>query len=78
MPPQAKGVGWRKRWDSNPRWAFTHGGFQDRCLKPLGHPSNPAGQTQRSKASTFEVRRLPIIIPERLDNTLVLFENDCR
>ena len=26
-------------WDSNPRWACTHGGFQDRCLKPLGHPS---------------------------------------
>ena len=33
-------VHWRKGWDSNPRWAFTHGGFQDRCLKPLGHPSN--------------------------------------
>ena len=26
-------------WDLNPRWACTHGGFQDRCLKPLGHPS---------------------------------------
>jgi site-specific DNA recombinase len=32
-------LSWRKRWDSNPRWACTHGGFQDRCLKPLGHPS---------------------------------------
>jgi hypothetical protein len=31
--------GWRKGWDSNPRWICTHGGFQDRCLKPLGHPS---------------------------------------
>jgi hypothetical protein len=30
---------WRKGWDSNPRWACTHAGFQDRCLKPLGHPS---------------------------------------
>ena len=30
---------WRKGWDSNPRWSFPHGGFQDRCLKPLGHPS---------------------------------------
>jgi mRNA-degrading endonuclease toxin of MazEF toxin-antitoxin module len=30
---------WRTGWDSNPRWASTHGGFQDRCLKPLGHPS---------------------------------------
>jgi hypothetical protein len=27
-------------WDSNPRDAFTPAGFQDRCLKPLGHPSN--------------------------------------
>ena len=30
---------WRMGWDSNPRCACTHGGFQDRCLKPLGHPS---------------------------------------
>ena len=30
---------WRMGWDSNPRWACTHAGFQDRCLKPLGHPS---------------------------------------
>src|SRR5262245_59855777 len=30
---------WRKGWDSNPRGAYTPGGFQDRCLKPLGHPS---------------------------------------
>ena len=27
-------------WDSNPRKACTFGGFQDRCLKPLGHPSS--------------------------------------
>ena len=30
---------WRMGRDSNPRWACTHAGFQDRCLKPLGHPS---------------------------------------
>ena len=30
---------WRRGWDSNPRWSCPHGGFQDRCLKPLGHPS---------------------------------------
>src|SRR5262245_45157937 len=30
---------WRKGWDSNPRGAYTPGGFQDRCLKPIGHPS---------------------------------------
>jgi hypothetical protein len=28
-----------EEWDSNPPWACVHGGFQDRCLKPLGHPS---------------------------------------
>ena len=32
----------RMGWDSNPRYAYTHGGFQDRCLKPLGHPSRIA------------------------------------
>ena len=31
---------WRMGRDSNPRWACTHAGFQDRCLKPLGHPSS--------------------------------------
>jgi hypothetical protein len=34
-------VYWRKGWDSNPRYPCRHAGFQDRCLKPLGHPSNP-------------------------------------
>jgi hypothetical protein len=29
------------RMGSNPRCACVHGGFQDRCLKPLGHPSEP-------------------------------------
>ncbi len=33
------GEGWRKRWDSNPRTARTVAGFQDQCLKPLGHSS---------------------------------------
>ena len=31
--------GGRMGWDSNPRDALTPAGFQDRCLKPLGHPS---------------------------------------
>ena len=30
---------WRRGWDSNPRYRFRHGGFQDRCLQPLGHLS---------------------------------------
>ncbi len=39
---------WRTGWDSNPRWALTHGGFQDRCLKPLGHLST--GEARYSRA----------------------------
>ena len=30
---------WRKGWDSNPRYRCRHDGFQDRFLRPLGHPS---------------------------------------
>jgi hypothetical protein len=30
---------WRRRWDSNPRYGYPYGGFQDRCLKPLDHSS---------------------------------------
>ena len=30
-------------WDSNPRCACAHAGFQDRCLQPLGHPSAKPG-----------------------------------
>ncbi len=48
-----QGLNWRTGWDSNPRWARTHGGFQDRCLKPLGHPSGRrtlAGRRRRHPA----------------------------
>ncbi len=31
-------------WDSNPRGALAPAGFQDRCLKPLGHPSGQCFQ----------------------------------
>jgi site-specific DNA recombinase len=42
------GVGrWRRRWDSNPRYAFTHAGFQDRCIRPLCHSSGPGGLTRK-------------------------------
>ncbi len=34
-----QGLKWRRGWDSNPRYSLLHAGFQDRCLKPLGHPS---------------------------------------
>ncbi len=39
-----QGLKWRMGWDSNPRCFCKHGGFQDRCLKPLGHPSRAARQ----------------------------------
>ena len=37
QPPHV--VRWRREWDSNPRYGFPYGGFQDRCHQPLGHPS---------------------------------------
>lgn len=45
---------WRMGWDSNPRWASTHGGFQDRCLKPLGHPSFRIGAPYRGGAAKLQ------------------------
>src|SRR6185369_7731469 len=29
----------RRRRDSNPRYPYEYAGFQNRCLKPLGHSS---------------------------------------
>jgi site-specific DNA recombinase len=40
-----QGLKWRMGWDSNPRDACTPGGFQDRCLQPLGHPSGAEVRT---------------------------------
>ena len=49
--------------DSNPRWTFAHAGFQDRCLKPLGHPSKiiatvtmTAGNSQMFISSALTIR----------------------
>lgn len=39
---------WRRRWDSNSRTHRWVGGFQDRCLKPLGHTSNKLCSTYDS------------------------------
>src|SRR3954465_10260949 len=42
-------------WDSNPRGICIPSGFQDRCLKPLGHPSiagKSACQHSRSENNT--------------------------
>ncbi len=62
---------WRKGWDSNPRYPCRYAGFQDRCLKPLGHPS--VLLVQWSKQSTVarptglrsRVTPLPRICPNR-------------
>jgi hypothetical protein len=37
--PRMTDAFWRMGWDSNPRDGCPSSGFQDRCLKPLGHPS---------------------------------------
>ena len=52
-----QGLKWRTGWDSNPRWAHTHGGFQDRCLKPLGHPSHESTTCQLTLRPTPLSRR---------------------
>ncbi len=45
---------WRRGWDSNPRYAYTHGGFQDRCLQPLGHLSCAhQGLTPEARAASL-------------------------
>ena len=35
---------WRRERDSNPRYRLRYSGFQDRRLKPLGHPSARAAR----------------------------------
>jgi hypothetical protein len=50
----------RKGWDSNPRWACTHGGFQDRCLKPLGHPSTSPESVRNSAGALRNERCGPL------------------
>ena len=37
--PNSIGRNWRRGRDSNPRTACTVAGFQDRCFRPLSHPS---------------------------------------
>ncbi len=40
---------WRRGRDSNPRGACTPGGFQDRCLQPLGHLSRAGSVDLRAR-----------------------------
>lgn len=41
LPFRHEPILWRTDWDSNPGDALAPGGFQDRCLQPLGHLSVP-------------------------------------
>ena len=66
----AKGV-WRTGWDSNPREAYTPGGFQDRCLKPLGHTSvatlpSEAGEQAKGKNDNIEANGRPFATSYRI------------
>ena len=39
----------RRRRDSNPWYRYRYGGFQNRCLRPLGHSSgSPASEAHRA------------------------------
>src|SRR6266511_419023 len=55
--------GWRKGWDSNPRGAYAPGGFQDRCLKPLGHPSLSTMSNTYTLPPTKQMWILPLRLP---------------
>jgi hypothetical protein len=60
-----QGLNWRREWDSNPRYAFTHTRFPSVRLKPLGHlsrgpeprSSGAAEQPRRRQASIFSAAR---------------------
>jgi hypothetical protein len=56
---------WRRRWDSNPRYRFRYGGFQDRCLKPLDHSSARNPSTNRIGAG-FLGQALPAVQGRKL------------
>ena len=44
--------GWRRGWDSNPRYGYPHTAFRERHLQPLGHLSAPHGSLSHSPATS--------------------------
>ena len=53
--PMRSVMRWRRGQDSNLRQSHPYNGFQDRRLKPLGHPSTPAIlQINTSKSYLYE------------------------
>jgi hypothetical protein len=53
--------GWRREWDSNPRYGFPYTRFPSERLQPLGHPS-ATGKTGRNIAATPRVTTRPDIV----------------
>ena len=49
---------WRKRWDSNSRWAWTHDSFQDCSIKPLCHSSVTDKYFRNYSATTYPKARI--------------------
>jgi hypothetical protein len=68
---QPETVHWRMGWDSNPRWACTHAGFQDRCLKPLGHPSILGIQASSRQPHALKPKIRTGLAPRVTDSPLV-------
>ena len=47
--------GWRREQDSNPRETCASNGFQNRRLRPLGHPAGDQGQTSLRTSSATKM-----------------------
>ena len=60
----------RTGWDSNPRAAFTTAGFQDRCIRPLCHPSPPNGKNFDADFDAGNAQRPPQNV--KMDPELIL------
>jgi hypothetical protein len=72
---------WRRRWDSNPRYALAHAGFQDRCLRPLGHSSGlrlgyaGAGDSERRVLPPSPREKLRVLGFQTLGDAVVWRQN---
>src|SRR3954451_11557453 len=68
---------WRKGWDSNPRYPCRHAGFQDRCLKPLGHPSISSRLAQPPRERNVSDPRLNPLRFVEVSLVLRLLKTEC-
>ena len=50
--------------DSNPRDAYAPAGFQDRCLQPLGHPSDLGNSTLSRRGAGVQTVSCPRVCPQ--------------